>query len=146
MPAEEAAVDVESPGVAITAIRKHEHAVLADAVPAGQAVLWSSAQTAQTGAAALDAGPPALKVGEVICMDAGCRFACDELLEVAGKVRLDHADQAAPQSDVVGLVERDDARLAYLEQRRPVERVEDILVVERCFLVSRRVAVRTRRR
>lgn len=64
-------------------------------------------------------------------MDAGCRSACNELLEVAGEVRLDHADQAAPQIDVLDLVERDDASLTYLEQRRPVERVEDVFGVER---------------
>ena len=133
MPAEEAAADVESPRVVIAALRKHNHAVLADAVSAGQAVLRSPAQTAQARAAAVDAGPPALEAGEVVCVDAGCCSACDELLEVAGKVRLDHADEAAPQNDVVCLVERDDAFLAYLKQRRPVEGVEDVFAVERCL-------------
>lgn len=115
--AEEAAADLKVPGVVVAAIRKHEHAVLADAVPAGQSGrLRSPAQTAETRAAAQDTGPPALKAREVVCVDAGCRSACNELLEVAGKACFDHADQAAAQDDVVGLVERDDASLAYLKQ------------------------------
>jgi hypothetical protein len=136
VPAEEAAADAESPRIVFAAIGKHEHAVLADGVTARQAVLRSPAQTAQTRTAAVDAGPPTLEAGEVVGVDAGCCSACDELLEVAGKVRLDHADEAAPQNDVVCLVERDDAFLTYLKQRRPVERVEEVLAVKRCLSLA----------
>jgi hypothetical protein len=88
----------------------------------------------QTRAAAVDAGPLALEVGEIVCVDAGRRSACDELLEVAGQLRLNYADKAALQNNVVRLVERNNVGLTYLEQRWLVERVEDILAGEHCFL------------
>tara|TARA_R110002003_G_scaffold3241_3_gene24946 strand:- start:5487 stop:6125 length:639 start_codon:yes stop_codon:yes gene_type:complete len=132
VPAEEAAVDLEGPRIVFVWIHKHHHTILADVVSAGQVVLRYPAHTTETRAAALDARPPTLKTREVVCVDAGCRPACNELLEVVGQVLFDHADQAAPQNEVVGLFERKDARLAHLKQGRPVEYVEDILAIENC--------------
>lgn len=89
----------------------------------------------QTRAAAVDARPLALEVGEIVCVDASRCSACDKLLEVAGQLGLDYADKAAPQNNVVRLVKRDNAGLTYLEQHRPVEHVEDIFAGEHCFLL-----------
>jgi hypothetical protein len=47
-------------------------------------------------------------------------------------VLFNHADQAAPQNEIVRLVEREDSSLTYLEQGRPVERVEDVFPIENC--------------
>jgi hypothetical protein len=81
VPAEEAVANLESPRVVFAAIHKHDHAVFADVVPAGQGVLRSPGHTAETSAVAHNVGPPALKLREIACMDAGCRSTCNELLK-----------------------------------------------------------------
>lgn len=73
-------------------------------------------------------------------MDTGGRSARDELLKVPAKVRLNHADEAAPENDIIALPERDDARCAFLEQHRPIERVEYQFPVKHYFAVSREEA------
>ena len=128
--AEEAAADGEDPGITSAVVSKHDHAVLAEAVPARQAVLRPPAQTTQARAAALDAVPPALEPGEMAAVHVGRRVAASELLEVAAEVRFDHVDEAASQNDVVGLAQGKHASLARLAEHGLVERSEDEPTIE----------------
>jgi hypothetical protein len=86
VPAEEAAPNVQGLGIVVAAISKHYYTVLADAVPAGQAVLRSPAQTAQAGAAALDAVLPVLEARKVVFVDIRYCLPVNKLLKVADKV------------------------------------------------------------
>lgn len=60
----------------------------------------------------------------------------DVLVEVADEVLFDQVDEAAPQDEVVGPVERDDPGVTHRLEGRLVKRVENGARVEGCTTVS----------
>lgn len=136
--AEEAVADVEGPGIVSIAVSEHDDAILADEVSAGKpGWLRSPAQAAQTGAAALDATPPAPEAREVVSVSVRCCHPANELLEVADKVVQDPISDATPWEDITLLLRGSDAGLTYLSERWPVQLVEDVLAIEHCSGVSK---------
>jgi len=143
--AEEATADVEGPGIGITTLSKHHHTLLVEAVSARQAILSSPAQAAQTRATALHVRPPVVEARKAVSVAVHRCLSADKLLQVASQMRLDHGDEAAPLN-VIRLRRGSSASLTYLEQRGPVQRFENVLVVGTLFASQHALGVKSRER